>query len=89
MIVISVGLCPGSPEGAYVASVEVNMSCDRQEPSEIFSEWEVVCAGTGAAGTSAAVWAVRTHISGTSPKLVRLWATVSVTPAAHQHINGI
>ena len=50
---------------------------------------EVVCAGTGAAGTSAAVWAVRTHVSGTSPKLARLWATVSVTPAAHQHINGI
>ena len=52
-------------------------------------EVEVVCAGTGAAGTSAAVWAVRTHVSGTSPKLARLWATVSVTPAAHQHINGI
>ena len=50
---------------------------------------EVVCAGTGAAGTSAAVWAVRTHVSGTSPKLARLWDTVSVTPAAHQHINGI
>ena len=42
-----------------------------------------------AAGTSAAVWAVRTHVSGTSPKLARLWTTVSVTPAAHQHINGI
>ena len=52
-------------------------------------EVEVVCAGTGAAGTSAAVWAVRTHVLGTSPKLARLWATVSVTPAAHQHINGI
>ena len=52
-------------------------------------EVEVVCAGTGAAGTSAAVWAVRTHVSGTSPKLARLWAAVSVTPAAHQHINGI
>ena len=52
-------------------------------------EVEVVCAGTGAAGTSAAVWAVCRHVSGTSPKLARLWAAVSVTPAAHQHINGI
>ena len=36
--------------------------------------WDVtvVCAGTGAAGTSAAVWAVRTHVSGTSPKLAPL-----------------
>ena len=50
---------------------------------------EVVCAGTGAAGTSAAVWAVRTHVSGTSPKLARLWTSVSVTPAGHPHINGI
>ena len=50
---------------------------------------EVVCAGTGAAGTSAVVWAVCRHVSGTSPKLERLWAAVSVTPAAHQHINGI
>ena len=50
---------------------------------------EVVCAGTGAAGTSAAVWAVRTHVLGTSPKLARLWAAVFVTPAANQHINGI
>ena len=52
-------------------------------------EVEVVCAGTGAAGTSATVWAVCRHVSGTSPKLARLWAAVSVTPAAHQHINGI
>ena len=50
---------------------------------------EAVCAGTGAAETTAAVWAVRTHVSGTSPKLARLWAAVSVIPAAHQHINGI
>ena len=35
------------------------------------------------------VWAVCRHVSGTSPKLARLWAAVSVTPAAHQHINGI
>ena len=47
-------------------------------------EVEVVCAGTGAAGTSTAVWAVRTYVSGTSPKLTRLWTAVSVTPAAHQ-----
>ena len=52
--------------------------------------WFVLGQG-GGAGTSAAVWAVRTHVSGTSPKakLARLWAAVSVTPAAHQHINGI
>ena len=52
-------------------------------------EVEVVCAGTGAAGISAAVWAVRTHVSGTSPKLARLWTSVSVTPAAHHHIDGL
>ena len=50
---------------------------------------EVLCAWTGAAGTSAAVWAMCRHVSGTSPKLAWLWAAVSVTPAAHQHINGI